>query len=115
MQRMGPQDRICSQIRQCPEPVEGLSWVYLLLMSNGMFYVGQTSDVGRRIDKHQSGTGARQTRQMKHFRLVHVEGPMEAQAAISRERQIKRWSRAKKLALITGDLEQLRKLSRSRD
>lgn len=71
---------------ECPEPVEGLSWVYILLMCNDMLYVGQTHDVAKRIARHAAGTGARQTRQLKEFTLVYVEGPMESDVAIKRER-----------------------------
>ncbi len=99
---------------ECPEPAEGLSWVYMLLMCNGMLYVGQTQDVASRIRKHAEGSGSRQARQLKAFILVFVEGPMESITAVKRERQIKKWSRAKKIALIRGDFETLKSLSRSR-
>lgn len=99
----------------CPEPVEGLVWVYMLLMCNGMLYVGQTHDVAKRIRHHADGIGAWQTRQLKEFALVYVEGPMALCAAIEREQQLKRWSRAKKIALIQGDVEMLKTLSKSRE
>ena len=101
--------------KQCPEPVEGLSWIYILLMRNGMFYVGQTHDVVRRLQRHANGTGARQAKQLKEFILVYVEGPIEPDVAIKRERQLKKWSRAKKMALIQEDIEMLKSLSKSRD
>jgi predicted GIY-YIG superfamily endonuclease len=100
---------------ECPEPVEGLVWIYILLMYNGMFYVGQSHDVAIRLKRHADGTGARQTRHLKEFILVFVEGPMDPDSATKRERQIKKWSRAKKLALIRGDQETLKQLSKSRE
>lgn len=100
---------------ECPEPVEGLSWTYILLMRNGMFYVGQTHDVAKRMQRHADGSGSRQARQLKDFVLVYAEGPLEPAIAVKRERQLKKWSRAKKLALIQGDLDRLRQLSQSRD
>ena len=87
----------------------------MLLMRNGTLYVGQTRDVAKRIEKHTDGSGSRQAKQLKEFVLVFVEGPMKSSAAIKRERQLKKWSRAKKMALIRGDMETLRRLSRSRD
>lgn len=47
---------------ECPEPVEGLSWVYILFMRNSMLYVGQTHDVALRLQRHANGTVARQTK-----------------------------------------------------
>jgi len=78
----------------CPEPVEGLLWIYILLTHNGMLYVGQTHDVAKRLVRHEDGRGARQTRQLKEFALVYVEGPMDLGEATERERQLKKWSRA---------------------
>jgi predicted GIY-YIG superfamily endonuclease len=109
--------------KQCPEPgsrelvelVEGLVWVYILLMRNNMLYVGQTKDVEKRIQRHADGSGSRQAKQLKKFILVFVEGPMDPLAAVRRERQLKKWSRAKKIALIQGDVATLKSLSKSRE
>ena len=84
-------------------------------MCNGMLYVGQSRDVIKRLQRHADGSGSRQARQLKEFVLVFVEGPMSADAATKRERQLKKWSRAKKLALISGDVEALKYLSKSRE
>ena len=84
-------------------------------MCNGMLYVGQSHDVAKRLRRHADGTGARQTKQLKEFILIFTEGPMDPLAATKRERQLKKWSRAKKLALISGDIEALKNLSKSRD
>ena len=100
---------------ECPEPVEGLSWVYILFCANGTFYVGQSCDVRKRLARHANGSGARHTRQLKHFRLVYVEGPLSSDGAVKREKQLKSWSRSKKLALICRDKTTLKKLSRSRE
>ncbi len=106
---------------ECPEParaehvegVEGLAWVYILFCRNGTYYTGQSVDVQLRLKRHSEGAGARHTLQLKDFRLVYVEGPMTKELAIKRERQIKKWSHAKKSALIMGDTEKLRGLSKS--
>ncbi len=107
---------------ECPEPgsrelvesVEGLARVYILFCRNGTYYTGQSVDVQLRLKRHSEGAGARHTLQLKDFRLVYVEGPMTKELAIKRERQIKKWSHAKKSALIIGDTEKLRGLSKSR-
>ena len=88
--------------------------VYLLRCANGTIYVGQTHDLDKRMQRHASGTGARHTAQIIPTELIYSEGPMRYADAIARERQLKKWSRAKKLALANGDLERLRRLSRGR-
>lgn len=99
---------------ECPERSRR-AWVYILLMRNNMLYVGQTKDVEKRMRRHADGSGSRQAKQLKEFILVFVEGPMEPAVAVQRERQLKKWSRAKKLALVRGDKAELKRLSRSRD
>ncbi len=89
-------------------------YVYLLRCQNGTIYVGQTHDIKKRLQRHTSGTGARHTSQIKPMELIYSEGSMSFSEAVARERQIKRWSRAKKLALASGDLDQLHSLSRGR-
>lgn len=98
---------------ECPEPVEGLAWVYVLQSINGSLYVGQSNDVRERLRNHRIGLGSKHTRDHGQSRLIYVEGPMSPQDAVKPERQLKGWSRAKKHALIRGDLEMLRQLSRS--
>ena len=48
-------------------------------------------------------------------RLVYYEGPFEFAVALQRERQLKRWTRAKKLALIQNQTLVLSRLSQSRE
>ena len=100
---------------ECPEPVEGLFWVYMLLMRSGMLYVGQTKNVLNRIGRHADGSGSRQAKQLKEFVLVYVEGPLSVDDAIKRERQLKKWSLTKKVALVQGNFEKLKALSKSRE
>ena len=94
-----------------PKPTH---YVYLLRCTNGTIYVGQTHNLESRFQRHAAGTGARHTAQIKPKELIYSEGPMPHETAIARERQFKKWSRAKKLALANGDLERLRRLSRGR-
>ena len=98
-----------------PRTVPSLAWVYILQSADDCFYVGYSRDVGERLRKHRYGIGSKHTRDHRGARLVFVEGPLPKPVAVSREAQLKRWSRAKKEALIRGDLESLHRLSRSRD
>ena len=89
-------------------------YVYMVRCANGTIYTGQTHSLERRLERHFTGTGARHTDQVKPIELIYTEGPMPYADAVTRERQIKKWSRAKKLALAGDDMDQLRALSRGR-
>ncbi len=97
-----------------PPPSAGGVFVYLLACSDGTFYVGSASDVFRRIVLHQTGRGAKFTRDHAAPVLVYWEGPFDLQEAVRREFQLKRWSRAKKLAPIEGDMGRLHSLAQRR-
>ena len=58
---------------------------------------------------------AANTRTIIRVRLVFVEQHTSLTAPLARDAQLKRWSRAKKLALIAGDASRLRDLSRNRE
>lgn len=96
-----------------PEPTTGRAWVYILQSLDGSLYIGQTANVAERLRKHRLGLGSKHTHDHPGARLVWVEGPMAPKEAILRKAQLKRWSRAKKEALIAGDTTTLRRLSRS--
>jgi predicted GIY-YIG superfamily endonuclease len=93
----------------------GQYYVYILLCSDGSYYVGSTQNLSERVKAHVEGRGCRYTAQRRPVRLVYSESQESESAAVRRELQIKRWSRAKKEALIGGDRERLRQLSQSRD
>jgi len=76
-------------------------FVYLLLCANESIYTGITTDVERRFTEHQSGKlGARFTRAAKPVRVLYREAHENRSLALKREAQIKKWPRAKKLALV---------------
>jgi len=75
--------------------------VYILASRrNGTLYTGVTSDVARRGWIHRSGSIDGFTRRYGVHRLVYVELHETMSDAIVREKQIKKWRRAWKLALI---------------
>ena len=89
-------------------------WAYMLHCRGGSFYVGHTDALERRIGDHQSGMIPGFT--ADHLPVEHVWSQEfttrdEAKAA---EKQIKGWSRAKKLALIRGDWEQISNLAKGK-
>ena len=75
-------------------------WVYILTSPSGTLYVGVTGFFDRRIRQHKYDTIEGFTRKYQVHRLVYYESYQDALAAISREKQIKRWRREKKIWLI---------------
>ena len=90
-----------------------LSYTYILKCANGKYYVGSTTDIERRLQEHQAGLGGRFTSKHLPVKLVYTEEYQTIEQAFRRERQLHGWSRAKKEALISGNMELLKKLSGS--
>jgi putative endonuclease len=84
--------------------------VYILRCGDDSLYVGETSDVVTRVLTHQAGEASAFTRQRLPVTLVYAEQHPSRLRARARERQLKRWTRAKKEALIAGDLALLKRL-----
>jgi predicted GIY-YIG superfamily endonuclease len=92
---------------------DGPFFVYILRCSDRSFYVGHSKDVEERVAAHNDGQGAVWTSCRRPLRLVYRETLATEAAAVKRERQIKRWTHAKKEALVDGDLTRLKELSKS--
>jgi len=90
-------------------------YVYILRCADGSYYIGHTHSLPQRVQAHCDGTAGSFTREHRPVALVFAGPAMDGEAAMQREHQIKRWTRAKKEALLTGDLAHLRALSKSRD
>lgn len=82
-------------------------FVYMVRCADGTLYTGYTRAVAARVDVHNSGKGAKYTRSRLPVSLVYSEECKSLSAALRRERQLKSWSRARKQALISGELEWL--------
>jgi putative endonuclease len=89
-------------------------YVYILRCSDDSFYVGSTEHLQARVHAHNSGRGATYTFKRRPVRLMYAEAFETKTQAIKRERQLKRWSAAKKQSLLDGDIETLRRLSKRR-
>jgi len=90
-------------------------YVYIIKCSDDSLYTGIAKDVSRRIIEHNRGEGGSYTRVRTPVTLTFKESHPTQSSALQREAQIKRWSKAKKLALISGTIEDLPNLSKSRD
>ena len=76
-------------------------YVYVLASGrNGTLYVGVTSDLARRVWEHKSKVMRGFTSKYGVDRLVHFETHGSGEAAITREKALKKWNRAWKLELI---------------
>ena len=75
-------------------------FVYILANRSRTLYVGVTNDLIRRLWEHRTGIGSKFTDRYAIHRLVHIESTSAPRDAIAREKQIKSWSRRKKVALI---------------
>ncbi len=80
-------------------------FVYILKCSDGTYYTDFTSNIDAKIELHQSGK--RQELYTFERRPVHLVFASEFTLpafAIAAKKQIKRWSKTKKEALINGEL-----------
>ena len=91
-----------------------LYYVYILRCSDDSYYIGQTEDLESRLAKHQSGQGPSYTANRLPVKLIYQETFPQRAEAMSREKQLKRWSKAKKQALIDNDSEALHRLAKRR-
>ena len=85
--------------------------VYILSSASGVLYTGVTNHLERRVTEHKRELCAGFTERYEVTRLVYFEGFGDVRDAITREKQIKRWRREKKLALIRGINPKFRDLS----
>ena len=87
-------------------------YTYILECGDATYYIGSTIDIERRLVEHQSGNGANYTKNRLPVTLVYYEVYDRIDDAFYREKQIKKWSQAKKEALINNDEERLPALAK---
>ena len=76
-------------------------FVYMLECSDSTFYIGSTNDVEKRLMTHNEGkTGAKYTKPRRPVSLVYVEKLDSKSAALKREWELKKLTRAEKLMLV---------------
>jgi putative endonuclease len=91
------------------------SYVYILKCSNNTYYTGVTSDLDKRINQHESGFYKNSyTHQRKPVELVFYAEFTDITIAIEKEKQLKKWSKAKKEALINNEYDSLINLAKKK-
>jgi len=92
-----------------------LSYVYILKCNDDTYYTGVSSNLSQRITEHQNGKHQNSyTYYRRPVSLAFFAEFTDINLAIDSEKQIKKWSKAKKEALINGEFELLPYLSKKK-
>ncbi len=75
-------------------------YVYILASRSRNLYTGVTNNIYRRLWEHREGQPTGFTKRYRIHRLVYLEPHEYVRTAMTREKQIKAWRRAKRVALI---------------
>ena len=89
-------------------------WAYMLHCNGGRFYVGHTDNLEQRMSQHETGSIPGFTRSFRPVQHVWSQEFTTREEAKAAERQIKGWSRAKKLALIRSDWDEISRLAKGK-
>lgn len=91
-------------------------YVYIVLCSDNSYYTGITNNPERRINEHNQGTNKKSyTFSRRPVKMVYCERFSDFSLAISWEKRIKKWSRSKKIALISEDWNKIKESSECRN
>lgn len=91
-----------------------MPYMYILECSDGTYYTGSTWSLQKRMEEHRDGMCARYIARRLPAKLVYFEEYERIDEAFNREKQVQRWSHAKKQALIDGKSGGLPELSRKK-
>lgn len=75
-------------------------YVYMMFSRSGVLYIGVTNDLVRRVSEHKSMRSSGFTRKYRVIYLGYFEETDDISIAIAREKELKKWRRAKKIALM---------------
>ncbi len=75
-------------------------YVYILLCSDLSLYTGFSNNPDIRLADHKNGKGGRYTKLNKPIKRVYLEELNSKKDALEREKQIKGWSREKKIKIL---------------
>lgn len=77
-----------------------LHFVYMLRLSDNSLYCGVTKDLERRLREHRNGRGSKYVKGRLPLELVYLEERDSLREAMSRESEIKGWSKHRKEELV---------------
>lgn len=69
--------------------IKHMYWVYIMEAKDKSWYIGQTSDLRKRIREHKNGYGSKTTAKQSEWRCVYCEGYINHGDALGRERYLK--------------------------
>lgn len=90
-----------------------MPFVYILLCADQSYYTGSTVNLEDRLAQHQAGVYEGYTSARRPVQLVWSQEVQTDNDAFLLERKIKGWSRAKKMALIRGDIHAIHDIVKS--
>jgi predicted GIY-YIG superfamily endonuclease len=90
-------------------------YAYMLLCVDGSSYVGHTDELEKRFSEHQEGGRCAYTEARRPVQLVWSQEFSTREEALAAELRIKKWNRAKKQALASGDWDGLSKAAKKKD
>ncbi len=77
-----------------------MAFVYILECSDGSLYTGWTSNLEKRVERHNQGKASKYTRSKRPVLLKYFELCQDKSEALKREAEIKKMKRAEKLLLL---------------
>jgi putative endonuclease len=75
-------------------------YVYIMASRSRVLYTGVTNDLARRVDEHRRGVNAGFTSRYRITRLVYFEEFADIRDAIAREKEVKSWTRTRRVGLV---------------
>ena len=75
-------------------------YIHIMTSQYGILYIGMTNDIKKRVYQHKNHLTPGFTEKYNIDKLLYVETMSDAVSAINREKQLKKWRREKKVALV---------------
>ena len=87
-------------------------YIYIMASQSGTLYVGMTNDIKKRVYQHKNHSIPGFTDKYNVDQLLYIETTSDSVSAIRREKQLKKWGREKKVALVDSQNPDWKDLSK---